>query len=106
MLYGLEAIAAMKSGPDELKRYHQQVLDEEKRMADETTQAAAAPAPARRTRKPRTPKAAPSPGAIIVKLELSASEAEAMLGYLIRTGLTSAAHQVVDAIAKAAKNGN
>ena len=104
MLFGLEALAEMKSGPRELQLYHQQVLDEEKRMTDEAA-APVAVAPARRKRSPNKPKVAEH-GAISIKLELSASDAEALLGFLIRTGLTQAAHQTVDAISKAARNGN
>jgi len=103
MLYGLEALAEMKSGPRELQLYHQQVVDEEKRMTDETTAAPVVPAP-RRKRSPNKPKVAEH-GAITIKLELSASDAEALLGFLIRTGLTQAAHQTVDALAKAQRNG-
>jgi hypothetical protein len=101
MLYGLEAIAAMKSGPDELKRYHQQVLDEEKRMTDEATQAAA-PAKPKRQRGPNKPKTA-TPGEVTLKITCSVSDATDLLGYMVRNQHPEIAHQLIDALAKAQK---
>lgn len=64
-----------------------------------------APAPAQRVRKPRsdagTRRATPAPGMVTLELEIPVSEAHELLGYMLRTGKSGVAHQLVDAIAKA-----
>ena len=122
----------MKSGPKELQAYHELVLRaernhvtveqqqaHEKGNMDVPGNAPSGNAPANgavtggtaRQRSRRSdagksrPKVQPAPGTVAVRFECSVGEAHDLLGYMLRTGKTAVAHHLVDALAKAQRNG-